>query len=437
MGSTAQVWAPVLERNVMAMEHRLAPPPLRHSHEIRLSSLIPLAVVLSACPPPPVGPKKVVCNDANGTQLCWKERFCASNPKEICAVHLNGDKGLADLYDEAVFDGTCNSGTEPDLPIPPCVCEYPVEDVEICTADSSGDPTSGDPTTGDPGPDLWICTVHSQSKCVYYNYVTDPVDPDFKGCWVDPNLSDNVQPCVAAEDFASAKAQCEALCQKAKMDVEEAEVDGWNDVHATKPREVVGTAIDCTLDDSPLGDEPEILTAPYVCESLPSPLLAWGGVTTLRSFESTTGLAMSSGGSTASGDIIGYIGFDVSNCSSGTCDVTIDALEIAKTDVAGTLADAAGPIATYAIEGVDMRLTQVVHGTLHQRTGNIVFPTEPFIGILTADEVSIDNTPIGAWETTQYVTQATGALSSTNVLTLNLTLNLDGGVVTMSLQTIE
>lgn len=388
--------------------------------------------------PPPCGIPKIQCNDANNTQVCWKEQYCGASAAQICAVHLVHDINQYALFPDAQFNGTCDCN-EPEYAIPPCVCEYPGEDPNICDGDSAGDPTTGggtgDPTTsGGPGGDFYICTIHSQTKCIDYNWVVNPLETPYEECWVHPTLPDTNQPCVWAEDVSSATAQCESLCETFKTDFQE-ELDAYNDKNSSD-LEVVGDPIDCTLDDNPSGDEPEVLAYPYVCAPPQQALVAWGGVTTLKSVDVTVGLVTSGGGSTGNNDIVGYIGYDVSNCSGGTCDVTIDALEMKKTDVAGTLWGFAGPIATYEIDGLDVHLLQPVHGTLNQSSGTITFPTDPFVGMLTIDEFAVDSTPLGYWENTLYLSQATGLLSS-GVLQLTLTMNLSGGVVTIALETIE
>lgn len=393
--------------------------------------------LLTACPapnPPAGGPAKVVCNDDAETEYCWKETFCASSAATICAVGLNGDINQAGLYPNAVFSGTCNP-TSPEHPIPPCVCEYLSEDGSICDEDS-GSSSEGDPPTGGPSLDQYICTIHSQIKCVDYNYEESPLIDPFEECWVAPSYPDTYQPCVLAEDGTNAREQCEALCNTHKTDVE-ADIAAFNAANPGEILEVVGDPIDCTLDDSPSGDEPAILDYPYICAAQSQALLAWGGVTELQPFSSMAGLVLSGGGSTSNSDIIGYVGFEVSGCGGGTCDVTIDAFEVRRTDLAGTVWGFAGPLASYEVEAFDMHLIQVVHGTITQSTGIITFPSEPFIGVLTADDYSIDSTPIGPWETMQYVTQVTGALDASDVLTLNFTLNMDGGVVTMTIETYE
>jgi hypothetical protein len=149
-----------------------------------------------------------------------------------------------------------------------------------------------------------------------------------------------------------------------------------------------------------------------VCAPPQQALWAWGGSTSLTSVRVTVGPATSEGGSASNGSIAGYVGYGVSNGSAGTCDVTIDALEMAKTDNEGTLWGAAGPIATYAIGGLDVHLLQPVRGVLNESSGTVTFPGDPFVGALRADEFSIDDTPIGCWESTLYLSQATGVLSS-------------------------
>ncbi len=400
--------------------------------EFAAVGLILIAPLLTACgtPSTPPGIKKVECNDANNTSFCWKESFCAANAKDICSVGLHGDFDHTGLFPNAEFNGACDRET-PEFSIPPCVCDYPSEDDSVCDGDSVGEPPE-DPTGGGSA-DQYICTIFSQTKCVEYNYEEDPLLENYNYCWVDPNYPDTYQPCVWAVDTTDARNQCEDLCDKAKTDAE-MDIATFNANNPTELLEVVGSPIDCVLDDSPSGDEPAVLAYPYECAPPQQALVAWGGVTVLEPFSSMAGLILSSGGSTSTTTIIGYIGYDVSSCGGGTCNVTIDAFEVRATDLAGTVFGVAGPIASYTVDGYDMHLTQIAQGTLTQSTGVITF-AEPFVGLLTAEDYSINSTPIGPWETMQYVTQITGSLNPANdVLTLNYTYNLRGGVFTLRME---
>ena len=334
----------------------------------------------------------------------------------------------------AVFDGEC---TEPlNYPKAKCGCNYgdgvkPGEEYCQSEDDPTGDPTTGDPTTGEASE--WLCTIHSQTKCVATNYTIDPFPTTTNYCWVDPNQPDNVQQCVVADDVEGAKAACKVACDKVLTDVN-MNIVTYN-MFYDPDIEVVGSAIDCTFDDVPLGDEPMLLGGGYQCAPKYNALVAWEGSTVLKSMRATVGLATSTGGSTGYGNTLGYMGYGVSGCAGGTCLVTIDAIETLAGDVPGIFTDAAGAQTTYLLEDVDLHLYQEVHGTLYQSRGTVVFPTEPFVGGLAVGDAIVAGASLGPWEATQVLTQATGSMSSTGALTLNLTLNVPGGVFTMAITT--
>jgi hypothetical protein len=381
----------------------------------------------------PIPFEKLVCNDANNTILCWNERTCKGTPARYCAAHIDGDVFKEYKYPNAAFSGTC--ADPPEFPQTKCACEYgtkPSEHLCVYTeAEEAEDPTTGGPS---PGPNQWICTTHAQSKCVEYNWAIDPEQTNYKNCWVDPNLGDNVQPCVTAADAAGAAAGCKTKCSKVLTDTT-ANIEAANK-HMEPDYVIVGSPIDCNFDNIPPGDAPAPLAEPYQCAPEYGALVAWGGITTLRSVRMTAALATASGGSTGYGGAIGYIGYDVSECEAGTCAVIIDALETVKTDVQGIFTDATGQQSSYLLKDVDLHLRRAVRGTLHERKRHIVFPTEFSIG-RDAGERQRGGAPFAGWETTSVWVQATGSLSKTGTLTLNLTMNIAGGVFTMAIVTDE
>ena len=89
---------------------------------------------------------------------------------------------------------------------------------------------------------------------------------------------------------------------------------------------------------------------------------------------------------------------------------------------------------TDLLENVDLHLFQEVQGTLYQSRGTVVFPIDPFVGGIAVSDAIVAGTSLGPWETTQVLTQATGSISR-GQLTLNLTLNVAGGVFTMAITT--
>ncbi len=401
------------------------------------------ALALSGCPdttdttestasdPAPEPMQKLVCNDPANTILCWNETTCQGTPGNFCAAHIDGDVLKGNKYPNAQFNGTC--ADPPEYPKAKCGCDYGVQpDEEYCQYDE--EPTTGDPTTSDPpGPGQWLCTIHSQTKCVEYNYSVDPLQTNFKDCWVDPNQPDNVQQCVFAEDLEGARAACKQECDKILTNVT-ANIAAYNP-NNDPDFEIVSPPIDCTLDDVPLGDEPMPLGGGYQCAPKYNALVAWGGSTVLKSMQATVALATSGGGSTGYGDTLGYIGYSVSGCDGKTCKVTIDAIETVKNDVPGIFTDAAGAQTSYLLEDVDLHLVQEVHGILYESRGMVVFPTESFVGAITVGDAIIGGASLGPWETTQVLTQASGSISRAGELTLNLTVNVGGGVFTMAITT--
>lgn len=383
--------------------------------------------------PTPPTYHRLECGDAANTILCWNETTCAGTPRAFCDAHIDGDVFKAHKYPNADFVGFCADPL--DYPQSKCgACNYGVQpDDEFCQSDD--EPTTGEPTTDDPtgGPSTWLCTIHAQTKCVEYNYTVDPLQTNYKNCWVHPDQPNDVQPCVLAEDFEGAKAACKVECDKVLADVNMniATYNASNDPDFA----VVGSTIDCTFDDVPVGDEPMLLGVGYQCAPPYNALVAWGGSTVLTSMQATVALATSTGGSTGYGDTIGYIGYSVSGCAGGTCMVTIDAIETFESDVPGIFTDAAGGQTSYLLEDVDLHLVQEVHGTLYQSRGTVVFPTESFVGNVTVADAIVGGASLGPWETTQVLTQATGSISSAGEFTLNLTLNVAGGVFTMAITT--
>jgi hypothetical protein len=171
-------------------------------------------------PEDPPSHQRLVCNDAANTVLCWNETTCVGTPSGFCAAHIDGDVLKGHKYPNAQFDGTCI--TPLDYPQAKCGCDYGVPPTQEDLCDYDDEPTSGEPTSGEPpeeGPLEWVCTVHSQAKCVEYNYTVDPIQTNYKDCWVDPNQPDDVQPCVIAEDLDGAKAACKAKCDKVLVNI--------------------------------------------------------------------------------------------------------------------------------------------------------------------------------------------------------------------------
>lgn len=75
---------------------------------------------------------------------------------------------------------------------------------------------------------------------------------------------------------------------------------------------------------------------------------------------------------------------------------------------------------------VDLYLVQTAHGTLYRRSGAIVFPGEPFVGVASANGHASDGASLGGWETAPMFTRATGSWTPDGDLTLHLHLDVAG-----------
>ncbi len=294
------------------------------------------------------------------------------------------------------------------------------------------DPTGGeDPTTGggEPTMQTYVCgnPMALQQTCVFYNHVVDPLlDPD-QLCWVDADQPNDYTVCLQAVDAADALSQCTTKCGEFLTHAN-------GEIAAHDPADMpVAPFMDCELNGA--GEVPRLKTAADVCDPQVSHLLAWGGTSTLRPFVASATLGTSSGGSTSNREIVGYLAYETTNCTSTQCDFTIDALEGVQRDVSGIFTDAAGAQTSYLIEDLDFRLTQDVHGILNLRSRNVVFPVDPFAGNIWAPGYSVAGTPMGNWASPIFVSQAVGSLRTTGELTLNLTFNWGDGVFTASFST--
>jgi len=189
--------------------------------------------------------------------------------------------------------------------------------------------------------------------------------------------------------------------------------------------------LDCNLDDTgtTVGDSHQHASRVSV----------GGGSSELAPFRALTALTSDSGGSTNSRDIIGYIGYEVSNCKekkvNGTCDVTIDALEMVKRDVPGIFTDSDGAQFSYVVSGLDLHLTQAVHGIFYPTRGTIVFPEDAFVGTISIDQRVAGGISLGPWQSVQEFGQAVGTLTKEGKLQLSLTLTAPGGVLSTTLET--
>lgn len=179
---------------------------------------------------------------------------------------------------------------------------------------------------------------------------------------------------------------------------------------------------------------PRLKTSADDCDTDTNYLIAWGGSSAIRPFSASAVLGTSSGGSTSSRGLVGYIAYESTNCTTTQCDVTIDALEGVRQDVAGIFTDASGAQTSYLIEDLDFRMTQDVHGILNLRSRNVVFPADPFAGILWLGGYTVEGVPLGSWASPIFVSQV-GTLSTNGDLTLNLTFNWADGAFTTTFVT--
>lgn len=396
--------------------------------------------------------------------LCLEELYCTgATPANACSEYWSGDVSHSDLWEGSFLRDPCNDGegTAVDLPESPCVCDHgtPEENDEFCDVPPpldpydypdgyplppGMDPTGGEDPTGGTEPMLqeYVCgdPLTVQDKCVYYNHVVDPLlDPD-KMCWVDHQLPDTYTVCVTAVDDAGALIACEDRCEDFKIHAN-GEISAHN-----PPDEVVEPLLVCDLDGLP---RPK--TANDVCDPQTNFLIAWGGSSQLRPFYASAMLSTPSGGSTTNRELSGYLAFEITNCTkkkpgkpgkpgnpnqpANQCDFTIDALEGVERNISGIFTDANGAQTLYVIENLDFRLTQDVSGVLNLRSKTVVFPEDPFAGIVWASDYSVAGMPMGNWASPIAVSQAVGRVSASGSLTLNLTFNWADGVFTTTFVT--
>ncbi|WP_224190691.1 hypothetical protein [Nannocystis pusilla] len=376
--------------------------------------------------------------------MCYREAATcttlSTTPEQACSLYHYATKDKAGEFPYAEFAGHCDESAGEFYPTPPCLCDYgdspPTADICIPVDDGggSGSPTTTADPTGDPVLEKYVCSQVAQSTCREYDYLDLPDPPNDKQCWVHDQLSDNHKPCVDAYSIEEAEMKCASFCSKAEAWGKAEYIDAYNEDDTTgDPKDWVTPAMDCVIDGDPhvvsLKDPLDICVEEDVY-----PLPEWDGASPLVIVELSAALTTLNGGSTALQDVTGYIGYQVTNCVSGVCDITIDALEGIQTDVAGIFTAADGSRTDYAIEGLDFRLIQTWRGKLNEARGTVTFPDSPFVGNVSAEAYSIGGVPMGDWKTTAIVEQAVGSLRN-NTLTLNLTVNLTDGVFLVSLQT--
>lgn len=430
-----------------------------------------LAILLPACSKPSSGDDATAGNEsqAKGVEvwcrlddgvavnyLCWEEQSCqGSSPASICSLYWSGDVDHADLWEKSTLMGPCDDGVEgdgvdpPDIAQAPCQCNWGsvAQNDEWCDVPREMDmydypdgyplppgidPTGGeDPTTGGEEPTLetYVCgdPLALQQTCVFYNHVENPLlDPD-NLCWVDADQPNDYTVCLQAVDAADALGKCTTKCGEFLTHAN-------GEIAAHVPADMpVAPFMDCVLNGA--GEVPRLKTAADHCDPQVSHLLAWGGASTLRSFTTSMGLGTSSGGSTSNRELVGYLAYETTNCTSTQCDFTIDALEGVQADVSGIFTDAAGGQISYLIEDLDFRMTQKIHGILNLRSRNVVFPVDPFAGNVWTSGYSVAGTSMGDWASPIFVSQAVGRLRTSGELRLNLTFDWAGGVFTASFVT--
>ncbi len=369
------------------------------------------ALVCVACGPP-VTPKWVHCHDTLDTVVCRRETTCQVTAAQVCALYLDGDLNLAKKYPSAQYGAECPA----DSPLIPCACDYgdTSNPTECIKKDSQSPPPPPDaaPTGGPAGPSTWVCSKHSQSKCVLYNRYVDPwLDPKADLCMVNPNQTDNYQACVIADNVQLAQGACESTCKNFEASIhtmlaEQSKWLGEDEYTVVKP------LIDCKFDDNPPGDYPFAWTDGYICDNQANlgPFNTWGGATIVKAADVVPTTAPTE-------RYAGYLAWDVAQCTAGVCDLTIDALGFDRPGTAlfARSAVMAPPCKDSAPSG--MQLAQVVRGKLQQAQGT--FELDP--GAFLAANCSTPSAPGAAPEVARYTTRGHGNLVD-GVMTLHLTL---------------
>lgn len=406
-------------------------------------------------------PTKVVCDE--NTVICWKELDCGFDPNddindaaEVCsAVFHEGNLSHRSDYPNAVFDGVCNESEddadgEPPGSTLPCRCirdgDVPLWGPADWDPNGFAEPAcyegdmeeEGVPTTGEgepegydtdgPGEELYICSITSQQNC--QTRTGEGIHATDHGCWVSPGLVGDHSECVIATNLEDAQDACGCSCENAEA--------AYVDICHTPDICEITTHLDCGFTDTFVDTAPE--AAGFLCSIIHNlPVIC---PTTIRLFDATVAVALAGGTTTSVTGLVGYLDFSISNCNiSGQCEFEMPLLAMSNVDVAGTYLQGTS-LGSYEIDDLFLQMDGSLSGVYHIAQGNITFPTDTITvsgGMASGfiDSIALPMIPPGerlTMSTDQIVGSSAFTTSSIpNPVTLNLTFNVPGGTVWVSL----
>lgn len=317
---------------------------------------------------------------------------------------------------------------------------------------TTGTPTTTDPTTGGSGEDVYLCSLRTHEKCAdlipddalgalepdWYDgaHGNLPNNSSWDACWVKVNQNfgnpgqKHFARCAHAADESAARLKCEANCQMRNTFLDDLCVGPG----------CTYNAINCNL--NPLedpDDTPKLLsenTSTWECEPGGMIIPVWGGDTDLVLFDADGTMVLGDGTTASLLNVVGYLGFETTNCTATTCDLVIDALEGLSTNSAGYFMDAAGTSAPYSLKGFGFRASSVVTGQWDKIRGTVSFPTTTLAARFWADLLVYDGVELWPGTQTIEIDQIVGSLTDEDgPLTLNLAYNSALGTANVSLTT--
>lgn len=331
------------------------------------------------------------------------------------------------------------------------------------SGDATGGETTGTPTTsatstdttgGGDGKVKWLCAKNAHLKCA------DLVPDDALGddvvdntaldeCWGALSTDSEVflAPCVDAPAGEggqdNARMQCQTLCEARKkaINTNMLNVCGTFDEDCKIAKE-----IDCVLDGYVNGqeeswDEPAKLSesSGWDCEGGMSMVPVWLGQSNFVVFHGSGTLITPDGVSAGLSNISGALAYELSDCTTTQCTITIDALQGFTYTAEGGYVDASGAGGTYKLEQMGFQGASVISGTWNKLRGTVTFPSAVLDAQFWVGPVSMNGLEVSSLPEAHSIPidQMVGSLrDETSPLTLNMTYNSDFGTVNLSLQTV-
>ncbi len=296
-------------------------------------------------------------------------------------------------------------------------------------------PTSGESDSATTGEEeiKWLCSRYSPTNCQAQIGGDNVPGPP---CWTEAPFE---SVCIFGTE-AKAIEFCQADClarDSSLLDRCNDENEPGNSCSIDDQGEVNDHGkMDCNLtDENNEGPVPVSEYLTWTC--VPGTPMKLSQGAPLHPFQATGGVVFSDGTSASVQDIRGYIGYSTSNCVSGVCDFTIDALEGFRADFSGYYTDASGAVGTYDLNGADFQLVSaVVRGKWYSSRGTIVVSSSLLDAAFWLEDGVIDSTPLPMTTfPVMAIDQIVGSLRPGGALTLNLSYTWDGGVVYISLTT--